>query len=168
MTADVSETTRRPIFAMGTKLVLVACGDGERYPLSETMQTDKLMLVEITINDERESKGEWGGGTHLGYKAIGSDGKVYTCQWNRFDDASMNPYANWHGEGPDFSLLWEIHNVMPYWSFDKQKLVADRINALFPDSALAYCDAPSTRDPSRTHRMWHYVREGCAYCECGF
>jgi hypothetical protein len=60
---------------------------------------EMLHVLQITIIEERQVSGNYTPEKmHWGYRALGSDGWHYTCQWDTFDDISGQPYQNWSRE----------------------------------------------------------------------
>lgn len=180
-------------FEIGETLVVVARG-GLFAPLGQSLPVsavEGLKLVELTILEEVEVPGSYNPDSrHLGYMAKGSDGWMYGCQQERFDEASSSPYQNWqriyvegihyrkdaHGrigewlidkqsEFGDRYLNWEVTMMMGGMARETAKALAERINAEFAGCAVQQCtrfEAGSEDD----HRDfgWFYGKHGCGVC----
>lgn len=66
---------------------------------------DKKFFL-VTIKEIKESKGTWTGNMYEGFRAEDSKGNNYYCQYECFDDISMDPYNFWHSD--KYGCLYEI------------------------------------------------------------
>jgi hypothetical protein len=163
-------------FDKGDKFVLVAeknmfvardAVNSLEAPTAEFVaeQLGRIHLVEIEITERCIVGGSYRSDVlHYGYRAVGSDGWKYVCQWDSFDDTSSAPYANWqreflkgvHYETDEGSRVssWKIDATKEFYphylNWTAQSLLRDRsvwsksllsiVNERFPDSALQVCD----------------------------
>jgi len=170
------------VFDIGERLIIIAEGDGDSscFQLSARLSTTlvpdllaRLHFVELTIIGARAVGGDYRPeGNHWGYYAKGSDGWYYSCQWEHFDDCSMNPYANWNREfypgvhytrkigagGRSEIDQWlmpesEFHGHYCNWDITEfrghfppvmvQPMI-DHVNKLFPVTQIRLCDVDDT------------------------
>lgn len=132
-----------------------------------------LHIVQIEIIETKKVKGDYRPEEeHDGYRALGSDGWHYHCQWNSFDDCSPNPYTNWQREfieGTHYTthreedgrnhidkwlidqiefqghyMNWTAKSVMRFFHEAVQKAVAAYIAEKWPEHEMFICQNSHT------------------------
>lgn len=180
-------------FEVGETLVVVARA-GLFAPLGQRLEpaaVAALKLVELTIVEEVEVQGSYNPGSrHFGYIAKGSDGWMYGCQHERFDEASVSPYQNWqriyvegihyrkdaHGnigewlidKEAEFSaryINWDVTMMMGGMATGTAKALAERITTEFPGCRVVQCTR-FEEGSEEDHREfgWFYSKHGCGVC----
>jgi hypothetical protein len=66
----------------------------------------------VTITEIKKVPLMFGKGTGEGWKAITTDGKVFTCNWNVFPDDTMFPSFYWDVVEEDDGELWQPVDAM--------------------------------------------------------
>lgn len=146
---------------IGDKLVLV------HWKFSPTAYTDQMGIAQPGIIAEKvydvevvatqKSKGNYGGKMHDGYKAVTTDGREFTCQWESFDDASMSAYSNWNEPAAANGRIneWLLHEATNLMESSYRPLVA-KDGKPFTHPRILRCEK---------HRTCHYTDEMCFMCE---
>jgi hypothetical protein len=199
--ADIEAYNRsqHEVFLRDKRIILCAEKDiftSQRYPDGASIKNvlSGLYFVELTILEQRLVHGDYQPkNNHFGYRAKGSDGWFYTCQWDRFDDCSMNPYNNWHREfiegthytlGEDKSINnwliprsefdghyinWRLDNCLGRWAVSHRQGIVDYVNNLFPNTQLKMCHKQGKRDDGTTYHHSQngaeYAGDECFYCK---
>ena len=100
---------------------------------------------EVTVVEERQVKGMWGGEEFSGVKAVTSNGKEFTRNWNSFPDDSMTPTLYWDSlDICDAIQLINLYNAC----------VDENGNPKYPKESH-FCPE---------HNNW-YLRKECWICE---
>ncbi len=175
-------------FAIGQTLLVLAQRNFVK-PIGQKVtaaDVPSLHLVRLEITEEVVVNGDWRPEEqHYGYRAKGSDGWMYQCQAEHFDDASFSPYNNWQRsfiqdthytvgadgridnwlipkqEFRDHYLNWEVTSLTHHLDDKGQEAMVARVIAEFPDCELAQCD----KHPDiEGRRPFHYVKDGCGLC----
>jgi len=68
----------------------------------------------VTITEEQETKGMWSNGIYRGWKAVDENGKIFTCNWNRFPDDSMTPTFYWDTMEDEDGVWQPVDGVQAY------------------------------------------------------
>ncbi len=193
------QKVQRPVFLRDQRLVVVAEKDlFKSHKYQAEVPTDivlrDLHFVELTILEQRLVHGDYRPkNNHFGYRAKGSDGWFYTCQWDHFDDCSMSAYDNWHreflegthytlGEDKKISkwhipevdflqhyLNWRLDHNLGHWNKVHRQGILDHANKLFPNTQLSMCHkrgkSHDGREYDHSQHGAHYANQKCFYCK---
>jgi len=91
---------KKSYFSIGEKVTLVSEHNLFTRPLGSPITNfDELHFVEIKIIEEKEVVSNCKSSKkYFGYKAEGSDGFKYVCQYDTFDRIATSPYKSWMRE----------------------------------------------------------------------
>lgn len=181
-TKEVSQPLKS-FFQIGEKLIVVA----EKNLFDQTKGFDDLHFVELEIIEEKKVFGNYSPKEQFfGYKAKGSDGWEYTCQWGHFDETLDQPYALWKRHfliGKHYLtntkgqiIAWLIDNKKEFiphfinrdiktcaWLINTNRRNVDglvlKINTLFPNNEISFCNI----NDHKNHGIF-YKRDGCFLC----
>lgn len=166
---SLTQPEHKPAYEIGRRLILFPEVNikpwGHRYTEQDVKD---FVLVEIEVTEIKVVPGSYKPSeTHYGFRAKGSDGWNYVCNFDRFDEDANSPYQNWQREylpgvhyvqgkdenGKSYIDMWicperEFTERYLNWCItslrrdlgDLNPMLVERVNKEFPNTPLFICN----------------------------
>jgi hypothetical protein len=185
---------QKNIFGIEAQLRTFCDSHAKLFTTMCAQSMSELYFVELEVTERHAVTGDYRPEEHYGYRAKGSDGWTYVCQWKKFDDCATNPYANWQREFIDGVHYITENGRIVKWLIDEEKDFKDHylnwsvvgylqsyrtyafrdvmisyVNTRFPDSAITVCRkrAIDIYGNEYTHDRYgpYLKRDTCVACQ---
>lgn len=186
---------KKEAYQLGDKLVIVASRALiKKITRPGNNPTDGLHFVELTITERKDVGGTYHPeNNHVGFRATGTDGWGYVCQWSSFDETATTPYQVWlrdYVDGVHYTtdaagkvdkwLIPDVEFTEHYVNYCvtiapgiARKEILDELNKKFPNTQVFICDvvSNSSADPDSPTKYPHsslgiqYKSNGCFMCQ---
>lgn len=125
------------------------------FPENEKKKEDQF--VEVEVIEEKEVPNIFGDGTGIGYKAKGTDGNYYLCNWDAFPDDSTTPTWMWYRDIPKEEISKAIDGDYAVWYDVTQGLYIDFEPIWLPkfSHVIGFC---------KQHLGLYNKSDGCFWC----